>query len=405
MSQSFQADGFKGMNNVLKKGPLSMPSVLLNAHVEADGALKKRPGSTLVANLPGAHSLWTDGNGVVLCMAQGSLYRLVDKVPELLTETGQPNSPAHYLVVSGRVYISNANWTGVYNINTKTVEAWGEPLPAAPILLLDEGSLPPGKYHVCLTVTGLTGRPSGNSTISSITLDGPGGISIVNLPDNAQVWITDPDGSQLFFSGTYDRITEILDSPEPIPTLWGSPPSPMAGITWAFGRVWGFDGTKLRYSEPYQPELFRLADGFFEMESPGGMIAKTDGGLYIGTQDKTVFMAGRQPEEMTEMLQVGPGVVPGSLCYANELGELGKNVPVWIGKKGVYAGSSGGQVVNLVKEKIIMSPEQSQGASVYRVRDGQSQMLFSYKQGGAVQDMAMGDDASCEVIRKGAVIL
>ena len=277
-------------------------------------------------------------------------------------------------------------------------------MPAAPILLPDEGSLPAGKYHVCLTVTGSTGRPSGNSQISTIALDEPGGISISNLPDNAQVWMTDPDGSQFFFAGTYGRITEILDSPEPLPTLWGSPPVPMSCLCWAFGRVWGFNGSKMYYSEPYQPELFRLADAFFDMESPGGMIAKTDGGLYVGTKDRTVFLAGRQPEEMAEMQQVGPGVVPGSLCYANELGQLGRKVPVWIGKGGVYAGTSAGQVVNLLKEKIIMDPDQSQGASIYRVRDGQTQMLFSYKQGGNAANMAMGDDASCEVVRKGNVI-
>jgi len=70
-----------------------MPSVLLNAHVGADDALEKRPGSSLIAELPGAHSLWTDGKGVVLCMAKGSLYQLVDKVPQLLIETGQSDSP------------------------------------------------------------------------------------------------------------------------------------------------------------------------------------------------------------------------------------------------------------------------------------------------------------------------
>lgn len=404
MAQSFKTNGFKGMNNVLKKGPLSMPSVLLNSHVGADGALEKRPGSSLIAELPGAHSLWTDGNGVALCMAQGNLYRLVDKVPVLLAETGQPDSPAHYLVVSGRIYISNAFWTGVYNIKSKKTESWGTPVPVAPILLPDEGSLPEGKYHVCFTLTGATGRPSGNGQISSMTLDEPGGISIANLPDNAQVWMTDPDGSQFFFAGTYSRITEILDSPEPIPTLWGSPPLSMSCLCWAFGRVWGFNGEKLYYSEPYQPELFRLADAFFDMESLGGMIARTDGGLYVGTKDRTIFLAGRQPEEMTEMQPVGSGVVPGSLCYANELGKLGRNIPVWIGQGGVYAGTMEGQVINLLKEKIIMDPDQSQGASIYRVRDGQTQMLFSYKQGGGAANMSMGDDASCEVVRKGNVI-
>lgn len=406
MEKSFQTNGFKGMNNVLKKSPLSIPSMLLNAHVGADGALEKRQGSSLIAELPGAHALWTDGNGLVLCMAQGNLYQLVDKVPKLIVETGQPDSPVHYLVVSGRVYISNALWTGAYNIKTKELEAWGTPVPTAPILLPDDGSLPAGRYHVCVTVMGITGRPSGNSRMSSITLDEPGGIAISNLPENAQVWMTDPDGSQFFFAGTFNRITQLPASIEPIPTMWGSPPLPMSCLCWAFGRAWGFRDTRLYYSEPYQPELFCLSNAFFDFDSPGGMIAKTDNGLFIGTKDRTVFLAGRHPEEMSEMRQVAPGVVPGSLCYASDLGDLGRKVPIWIGKDGVYAGTSSGQALNLIKERIAITAEQSQGASIYRVRDGQTQMLFSYGQGGGAltKNMSLGDDATCEVVRKGSVI-
>ncbi len=400
-----RTDSFKGMNNVnTKVKGLAEPSIILNAHADADGALVKRDGCQKVIDLPGAHSMWTDNKGTVLCMAKGSLYRVIDGVQVvLITETGKPDAPATYLEISGLIYVSNAKWTGIYDPTSMTVMPWGWPLPDAPIVVPVAGSLVPGRYSLCFTTVGLTGRPSGNGNISDITLDEPGGISILNLPDNAVVWMTDPDGSQFYYAGQGSTITDIPDSPEPIPTMWGSPPLPMSPTAYAFGRVWGGFSSRLYYSEPYQPELFRLADAFFDLGSPLGIIAKTPGGLYVGCKEETFFFAGNSPTEMVQR-SVAPGVVPGTLCYANTLGQLGTNVPVWIGKDGVYAGTAEGQVVNLTKEKIRMNPEQSPGAAVYRVKDGQTRMMFSYKQGTSSQDMSIGDDASCEVVRKGTVI-
>ena len=402
---AIRTDNFQGMNNVKTKiKGLAEPSIILNAHVDADGALVKRDGCQKVIDLPGAHSMWTDGKGTVLCMAKGSLYRVVDGAQAvLIVETGEPDAPAAYLEISGLIYVSNAKWTGIYDPTSTTVMPWGLPLPDAPIVVSVAGNLVPGRYSLCFTTVGSTGRPSGNGNISDITLDEPGGISILNLPDNAVVWMTDPDSSQFYYAGNGNVITELPDSPEPIPTMWGSPPLPMSVTAYAFGRVWGGFSSRLYYSEPYQPELFRLSDAFFDLGSPVGMIAKTSGGVYVGCRDETFFFAGTAPEEMIQ-LSVAPGVVPGTLCYASTLGQLGANVPVWIGKDGVYAGTSDGQAVNLVKEKIRMDPQQEQGASVYRVKDGQTRMMFAYKQGSNGQDLGIGDDASCEIVRRGTVI-
>ncbi|MBI9090144.1 MAG: hypothetical protein JEZ12_13090 [Desulfobacterium sp.] len=400
-----RVDAFKGMNNVLTKAKgLNEPSTILNAHVDADGALEKREGYQKVIDLPGAHSMWTDGKGTVLCMAKGVLYRVVDGSQTYpVISTGQPDAPAAYLEISGLIYISNAHWTGIYDPATESCEPWGVPLPDAPILVAGDGSLPAGTYQVCFTVPGPRGRPSGNGSLVGITLTDPGGISILNLPAQGLVWMTDPNGSQLYYAGNGDVITELPDSPEPIPTMWASPPLPMSSMGYAHGRVWGGRDGRLYYSEPYQPELFRLVDGFFDLGNPVGMIAKTTGGLYVGCKDETFFFAGTTPVEMVQR-SVAPGVVPGTLCYANNLGRLGANVPVWIGKGGVYAGSADGQVVNVVKEKIQVDPQQDPGAAIYRVKDGQTRMMFSYQQNGGDQNIAMGDDAACEVIRKGTVI-
>lgn len=397
-----RVDNFRGMNDVTTKSKsMDEPDIILNAHVMTDGALEKREGCEKITDLPGAHSLWTDKAGTVLCMAEGCLYRIRDREASLIVDTGQPDAQTGYLALSGHIYVSNAYFTGMYDPAAGTIEPWGVPLPAAPVVVPVSGGLPAGTYHLCFTVPGPHGRPSGNGNLTSIVLPENGGISISNLPTGGSVWMTDPNGSQLYFAGTGSVITELPDSPEPLPTMWGSPPLPMSCLCYAHGRVFGARGSRVYYSEPFQPELFRLKDAFLEMNDLVGMIAKTAGGLYVGCRKKTFFFSGKNPIEMFQM-PVGEGVVPGSLCYASSLSNLGRNVPVWLGPGGVFAGTSDGQVVNLVKERVKVDPEQDRGASIYRVKDGQTRMLFSYKQKG--QNIGIGDNATCEVIRNGSVI-
>ena len=405
--REIKVDSFNGMNNIVVKAKRTMgePSIILNANVEPDGSLVRRPGLEKVIDLPGAHSLWTNNKGLVLCAAESKVYRVLDGITTVeLADTGQADSPMSYLEVDEKIYLSNKNWNGMYDPGLNTIGKWGVPVPVTPVLLQTKGSLPAGNYKVCLTAIGNYGRPSGNSGVTGITLSETGGINILNFPEGATVWMTDPNSFQFFYAGNSSIITALPEQAEPIPTMWGVPPDPMSHLCWAFGRVWGTRFKKVYYSEPYQPELFRLTTGFFDFSETVLMIAKTDHGLFVGCEVNTYFLSGANPAEMVQTI-AGIGVVPGTLCYASDLGELGKNVPVWVGKDGIYAGLADGRILNVVKEKLRIDPQQVQGASFYRVKDGRKQMLFSMKHNQPKgQVVGFGDLAACDVVRNGVVI-
>jgi len=405
--REIKVDNFEGMNNIVVKSKRTManPSIILNANVEPDGSLVKRPGYEKVIDLTGGHSLWTNNKGIVLCVAASKVYSVVDGIATVeLADTARADAPMSYLEISGKIYLSNKNWTGMFDPELNSIVEWGIPVPVTPILTTGTGSLPTGIYMVCLTAISEYGRPSGNSALTEITLSEPGGISISNLPEGASVWMTDPNGSQLLYAGNSSFITNLPEHPEPIPTMWGEPPYPMSHLCWAFGRVWGSRFEKVFYSEPYQPELFRLSTGFFDFKETILMVAKTDHGLFIGGDANTYYLAGTDPLGMVQSI-AGVGVVPGTLCYVSDLGELGKNVPVWIGKDGVYAGLADGRILNVVKNNLRIDPQQVQGASFSRVKDGRKQMLFSMKHNQPRgQVVGFGDLAACDVVRDGMVI-
>lgn len=403
---SIKVEQFTGMNDVVNKskGGLELPSVILNSHVKPDGSVEKRQGMEKIVDMPNVHSLWTNNKGVVLFRAGNKLYRLLNKTTplelDILTTTPELDKCC-YLEVSGYIYISSTNYIVRLEIATNIIETWGIPIPSSPILNIVAGGMPKGIYHVCLTNV-RNGRISGNSVITPITLIEDGGIEITNLPADAQVWITEPNGSQFFFAGTNPQIVTLPQTQETLQTLWAKEPPVLKNLCWNFGRVWGSIGNRIVYSEPYQPELFGI-DDFFELEEEPLLIAKTTGGMFIGCKSKTFYLAGNNPMEMHLIESDGGGVLEGSLSYITDMGEYGKNVPLWMSSDGVCVGLHTGQVLNITKDKIKIDLKNCKGSSICRVADGTVKALFSISGVGGAS-VGFGDSTTAEVVRNGKVI-
>lgn len=383
-------NGFTGMNNVserfyAKKG-IAEPNVILNSDVNADGSLTARKGKTLFWNLPGSHSLWA-GQHCMLCIAGGILYRNVSGIATNVGTIAGPKSPMSYIDAEDKVYFSNPYQSGCLNLSTNTVALWGIAVPPGPMLLTGDGGLPAGTYHI--TMTNVTnGELSGNGAITKITLTTEGGIQILNRPSGALVWVTDSDEGIFYLVGETNRIVDI-PTVEPLPSFLCSPPPLMENLCYAFGRIWGSVGTEVYYSEPFELGWFKTTSNKFSFDSPVTVIAKVPSGLFIGMADKTRFLAGTEPDQMTQS-DAGAGSVKGTLTYCNNLPDLGSvlgtpekgfvDVPVWLMEDGIVAGNASGKVYNLTKNKIAMSIP-SQGASLYRNLEGVFQVLTSFETG------------------------
>ena len=405
-------NGFTGMNNVIErfyaKEGIAEPNVILNSDVNADGSLTIRKGKTLFWTLPGSHSLWA-GQYCMLCIAGGILYRNVSGIATNVGTIAGPQSPMSYIDVEGKVYFSNPYQSGCLNLSTNTVASWGVALPPGPMLLTGDGGLPAGTYHV--TMTNVTsGELSGNGVITDITLTAEGGIQILNRPSGALVWVTDSDEGIFYLVGETNRIVDI-PTVEPLPSFLCSPPPLMENLCYAFGRIWGSVGTEVYYSEPFKPGWFKLTSNKFSFESPVTIIAKVPSGLFIGMKDKTKFLTGTEPDQMTQS-DAGAGSVKGTLAYCNNLPDLGSvlgtpekgfvDVPVWLMEDGIVAGNASGKVYNLTKNKIKMSIP-SQGASLYRNLEGVFQVLTSFQTGKSGSGAGFSDTDTLAALTDGKI--
>lgn len=405
---------FQGMNNILREGGFSghedgsmtaIPRVILNADVTAEGRLKKRQGYGLLINLPNSHSAWANKT-VMLAASMGRLYRFYPdgSTVNLCAISGPYEAKLYYSRVDDLVYISSAHWMGILNVQTNTVTTWGIPIPEQPVLSVAGGTgvLEPGRYQVCYTNL-VDGAVGGNGMIAEIEVTAANStIALLNKPDGVLAWATDPDGNTFFRVGReQDYITDI-DTMEPLPTFLCSPPSPMRFIRVAFGRMWGAIDNRLVYSEPYRYDLYKSTNQF-EFPSEIRMIAFVDGGIYVGFEDRTVFLPGTEPSGMKEVSIAG-GVSRNIFAYCNNVPEMGNNIPVWVSADGLVAGGHGGQIAKITHNRV-QFPAGEEGAAVSRMYGGREQFIASFKQERPTgSGIGFGDSATCEVVRNGRVI-
>ena len=405
---------FKGMNNVIREGGFAghddgtitaIPKVILNADVTAEEKLKKRQGYSLLVSLPNSHSAWSK-QGVMLTSSMGRLYRFYPggSTVNLCAISGPFEAKLSYAKEGDLVYISSAHWMGILNSQTNAVSAWGIPIPEQPVLSLveDTGVLEPGRYQLCYTnlVDGMVG---GNGMISEIEVTAANSrIVFLNKPVGAIAWATDPNGDTFFRIGREQGYVTDIDTTEPLPTFLCYPPSPMRFIRVAFGRMWGAINNLLVYSEPYRYDLYKSTNRFV-FPSEIRMVAFVDGGIYVGFEDRTVFLPGTEPSGMKEVSIAG-GVSKNIFAYCNNVPDMGNNIPVWVSADGLVAGSHGGQLAKITHNKV-QFPAGEEGAAVSRIYEGREQFIASFKQQRPTSSgIGMGDSATCEVVRNGRVI-
>lgn len=397
MPKGIKIAGFKGMDNVRpQQGALQIPRVLLNANVTAEGVIEKRPGQTQHIALPGAHSLWA--GPVMLCVAAGTLYQIINGTAVSLA-TGLGSDPMGYVGAVDRVYLSSKSYNGVLDLGTMTVGTWGLGLPESPVCSAAAGDLLTGVYHLCFT-TYDGAEISGNGPVIVFELTTAGGIALTSRPANTLVWCTDANEDKLFLAGDVDTVGEV--GVEMLPSLNVTLPPQMEFICLAHGRIWGSVENTLHYSDAHAYEWFRTQSNRVDFEKNIKMVAPVRGGIYLGFVDEVIFLAGREPAGMDQTTVSNKGIVPYTLAYGDDMGDLGQNIPVWVGRKGIFAGTNDGQLVELTAGKIKFDAPASAGAGLFhQTPAGEPQYMAAFEQ---PSNVSMGDQATVDVVRNGKVI-
>jgi hypothetical protein len=132
-------------------------------------------------------------------------------------------------------------------------------------------------------------------------------------------------------------------------------------------------------------------------------------GLFIGMDERTVFLQGTEPDQMVQM-NAGSGSIAGTLAYCNNVPYLADvlgtpekvfvDVPIWRTVDGFVAGNVNGRLFNLTKDKLKLG-KPTRGASLYRQMDGMFQFLSSAGMGHTGSAAGSSDQKLIDAVKTG----
>lgn len=413
--QTIRISAFGGMDNRTPETRLaaSLQRLLVNLDV-AEGKLQQRPGYVLAQELPGAHSLWSDGRRG-FCAAQGTLYSWNGIEAPVALRTGVFGAVS-YAAVNGEAYWSDGTVTGKIRADG-TLAAWGLPTPATPtVTATAAGGLTAGTYQVALTWQNATGEESGAAVAATVQVAQGGGIAVgLEPPSDADVqfvslYVSAPDSANLYHAllvpasmgslliGAGQRGRE-LDSQFLAPMPAG------ALVRFWRGRLVTVQGNVVTFSEALRYGLTDARYGFLVESADITLLEPVAGGLFIGTAEGVRFAAGTSPDNFsfTEVERGAPVPGTGISVDARDLGlNVTGPVAVWLSPAGWVYGLPDGTTSTPVADRLAL-PGYEQGASLMIEQDGLRRMLAVVR--GAGPELAKaGDSVVAEVIRNGSVI-
>lgn len=361
-----------------------------NIDLDDGGGAMLRRGHGAASIAGSCHSLWSNGDFCYAVIANA----LTQVLPGLTTKTLRsgltPERRVEYVAVGDRTFYANGIENGV--IQAGASRSWGLPVPHAPAVSLVPGELLPGRYQVALTYLRADLQESGASLATVVDVVAGQGLSIA-LPTSPSseitttaVYVSKSDGATLYLSQMVASAATLAVYLYPGPTVATlgtqhlSPP-PVGDFLGIYnGHALVAAGDTLFYSEPYAYELFDLRKRQ-RFGSRIVMLAPVKGGVFVGTENQTIFLEGPTPDRFNFQILSDYGVIPHTASRTSasrvEAARTGDCV-VWTSKRGICAGFDGGTMLNLTEDRFAY-PVQPTGGGLVRLWRGINQYVATLR--------------------------
>lgn len=358
-----------------------------NVELDEEGKPYRRLGKTAI-DATSSHSLWA--NDELAYVVRGGTLRQIN--PDMsITDLGVSiaGSRVAYQRVTNDVFFSDGVASGI--VGTNGYRPWGI-VPPKPTVALIAGELVAGAYLVTTTYIRRNGLESGASPVVSHTSNGAQGIQVTMPASNDplyerwRVYVSDPNGEVAYLVATMslaDSVANITQLPAErtlTPRTLRCGPMPAGQVIGYYkGRVYVAKNNELWYSLPYEFELTHRAMNFIGHTSPIKTFAACSDGIYIGTDDETVFLQGDEPSKFSRKVVAPYGTVLGSeiVIPPHKFGKGDNPTPaaVWMSKQGLCAGLDGGQFMNLTGDRFALPEGVATGASLLKLRGASPQLV------------------------------
>lgn len=359
------------------------------------------------------HSLWGHVSlEFGLCVHEGSLTEVLPDGTLTALTAVHPYAPMSYTVVNQEVYWSNGLDKGRV-IPGEGVTHWGLPEPAELTLTVTAGSLPEGTYRLAAVYVDADDEEYGASNEALAKVGAGEGLTFTipgAWPAGAaavRVFASQPDGEILYEVGTFGSpgtatlYRDDLGRGRELETLNLKQPKAGKIVRYYNGRVYVARHDTVFFTEALRYGLTRPAQGLYMFPSDVTLLEPVVDGVYVGTKEGVVFLAGTDPYDVQQINVSQHAPVPrASTMVPGEFLEVAQSeVPLWWGVDGaMVAGLPGGTLRQLTKDRLAV-PRFNSGAMVYREQDGMAHVVSSLSRGGETSALSAQDTAVATVRR------
>lgn len=359
----------------------------INVDLDETGKVARRGGVTQV--LSGACSSVWSRNGMTFVVHGGDLKRVAPDY-SLTTIATSVGPRVAYGAVNGEVYWTDGSRCGV--VGPAGARGWGVAVPGKLVPAITTGAMLEGRYEVTMTYVRSDGRESGAPASTFVDVPANGGLVFSSVPvssDPLVVWkhiyVSEPNGklpylaARLRNSDTSATLRTVV-SGMPVRTQFMGPAPAGIRVVYYNGRLYVAQGRFLMYSQPHEYELFDTRSGFIAFQSEVRTVAAVSDGLFVGTERETAFLDGEDPSTFVYTPKGSAGGVAGteSIVRADLVTKegLGERTVMWHSTEGVMVGTKGGDLKNLTGGRFTFAKSR-RGASLFKIREGTPQFLFS----------------------------
>ncbi len=304
-------DQFLGANNIAK--PERLPEGAVADAVNFDftvggkaelrtGFQKVRQGDMRALFSLGDEAVIVDGNDIITLSGDG------EKTVAWISD-----GPVAGVEHAGKLYIRTLN--EALEVDREGARSWTVDAPWFHVGA-DSGMLEAGIYKVAVT-RAESGKESG-AIPATIRIEQGGGILLAcEAGTGLRLYCSQPNGETLYYQGEPNAggITSIKSRPESgtarLETAMLAS-FPYCSILESHnGMVVGSRGSRLTYSRPFMPHLYKPEADYIQMPADITLIADVGTGLFV-CSDKTYFITGIGGPEMSQMVSLDFGAVRGS---------------------------------------------------------------------------------------------
>lgn len=410
---------FLGLRNTVspERFRLGELEIALDVELDDSGQLLSRLGQTVV-NATSSHSLYS--NAQLTLLMQGNVMKRVEADLSLTTvQTLTNDDPVSYDTVGNQTYWSNGTDKGCFV--GLTPREWGITPPVGqPVAQATLGALPAGRYLYALTFLRSDGQESGTGVQGAVDVGANGGISFTGLEvsTNQEVYdkilyLSGTNGETLYRAAVlpntavaYTYSGDATDLKVALRTQHAGPPPAGNIVRYFNGIMYVVVGDVVYFSDPYNPDVFRMADRFLRFPGQVAVFECVKNGLYVATIDvegddpetagKTYYLGGATPDDFDLSVVADHGAHANSAAKckaslltppdATEAQRTGDAV-VWSSRHGVYVGFNGGAVSNMTELRYSF-PTAQRGAGVVRQHRGFVQYVNVLRGAGAANNQS-----------------